>query len=126
MNPPLERILVATDGSPESESIFPAVMPLVRAYNPEVAMLYVVEDPDAPRVAPEPVAKACAVLRASRVNAYVELREGDPAPGILAAAHEGHCGLIALCTHGRTGAVRWIGDRKSTRLNSSHPSISYA
>lgn len=109
MNHPLERILVATDGSPESESIFPAVMPLVRAYNPEVALLYVVEDPDDPMVAPESVAKACAALRASNVNAYLELRGGDPARGILTAAREGHCGLIALCIHGRTGAVRWIG-----------------
>ena len=42
----LRKILVPTDGSPASESAFPAIMPLVRAYRPEVALLYVFENPE--------------------------------------------------------------------------------
>ncbi len=104
----IERILATTDGSPESESVFPAIMPLVRAYAPEVAVLYVFEDPEASFMPPARIAKACGALRASNVNAYLALREGRPAEQILRAARDSKADLIAISTHGRGGAVRLI------------------
>jgi nucleotide-binding universal stress UspA family protein len=104
----IERILVPTDGSTESEAVFPALMPIVRAYAPEVALLHVIEDPEASFMPPAPVAKACGALRASNVNAYLELREGMPAEEILRAAREKKADLIAMSTHGRSGLVRLI------------------
>jgi nucleotide-binding universal stress UspA family protein len=104
----IERILVTTDGSPESESVFPAIMPLVRAYAPEVAVLYVFEDPEASFMPPARIAKACSALRCSNVNAYLELREGVPSEQILRAAREKKADLIAISTHGRRGVVRLI------------------
>src|SRR5690348_17956974 len=35
-------------------------------------------------------------------------------------------GSLAACAGGRAALAHHAGDRKSTRLNSSHPSISYA
>jgi nucleotide-binding universal stress UspA family protein len=104
----IEKILVCTDGSPESEAAFAAIMPVVRAYAPEVAVLYVFEDPEASFMPPAKVAKACGALRASNVNAYLELREGMPAEEILKVAREKKVDLIAIATHGRRGVVRLI------------------
>ncbi len=108
MNETIKKILVPTDGSPESESAFAAIMPLVRAYAPEVAVLYVIEDPEGSFTPPARVAKACAALRASNVDAHLELREGEPAEAILRAAREKKVDLIAISTHGRGGVVRLI------------------
>jgi nucleotide-binding universal stress UspA family protein len=104
----IERILVPADGSPASESAFSAIMPLVRAYAPEVAVLHVLEDPEASFMPPAQIAKACGALRASNVNAYLELREGLPAEEILRVAREKKVDLIAMSTHGRGGVVRLI------------------
>jgi nucleotide-binding universal stress UspA family protein len=104
----IERILVPADGSPASESAFAAIMPLVRAYAPEVAVLHVLEDPEASFMPPAQIAKACGALRASNVNAYLELREGLPAEEILRVAREKKVDLIAMSTHGRGGVVRLI------------------
>src|SRR5262252_7082921 len=106
MKESFERILVPLDGSPASESVFPAIMPLVRAYAPEVAVLYVFEDPEASFNPPARIAKACSALRCTNVNAHLELREGMPAEEIVRAARDKKADLIAISTHGRGGAVR--------------------
>jgi nucleotide-binding universal stress UspA family protein len=108
MNDPIKKILVTTDGSPESESVFPAIMPIVRADDPEVSVLYVIEDPDASFMPPARLAKACGALRAANVRASLEIREGAPAEEILRAAREKKADLIAMSTHGRGGVVRLI------------------
>ena len=108
MNETIQKILVPLDGSPASESVFPAIMPLVRAYAPEVSVLYVFEDPDASYMPPARIAKACSALRHTNVNAYLELRDGMPAEEIVRAAREKKADLIAMSTHGRRGAVRLI------------------
>ena len=108
MNDPIKKILVTTDGSPESESVFPAIMPIVRAEDPEVSVLYVIEDPDASFMPPARLAKACGALRAANVRASLEVREGVPAEEILRAAREKKADLIAMSTHGRGGVARLI------------------
>jgi nucleotide-binding universal stress UspA family protein len=108
MNEQIERILVPTDGSPESEAVFSAIMPLVRAYAPEVSILYVLEDPDESFMPPARLAKACGAMRSTHVNAHLELRQGMPAEEILKVARERKADLIAMSTHGRGGVVRLI------------------
>jgi len=108
MNEHIERILVASDGSPDSEAVFSAIMPFVRADAPQVSVLYVVEDPDESFMPPARLAKACGALRSANVNAHLELRQGLPAEEILRAAQERKTDLIAMSTHGRGGAVRLI------------------
>jgi len=104
MKATIERILVAADGSQESENAFGAVMPLVRAYRPEVAVLHVLEDPDASFSPPANVAKACRALRKSGVNAHLEIREGRAAEEIARLAAKAD--LLVMSTHGRGG---WEG-----------------
>lgn len=108
MSDRVRRILVATDGSPESENAFAAMMPIVRSDDPEVALLYVFESPGASFVAPARVAKACSALRANRVNAYLELREGRPAEEIVRLARDRGSDLIVMSTHGRGGLQRLV------------------
>jgi nucleotide-binding universal stress UspA family protein len=102
----LRKILVPTDGSPASESAFPAIMPLVRAYRPEVDLLYVFENPEQAYLPPPELPKACGALRSAGVNACLELAEGKPAQEILRVAREKNADLIAMSTHGRSGLVR--------------------
>ena len=108
MESTMKRILMAIDGSPESEAVLPAIMPLVRAYGSEVVLLYVFEDPEASRVPPERIPAACAALRGAGVDVTLELRDGDPAEEILRTATMKRADLIALATHGRGGLARVI------------------
>jgi nucleotide-binding universal stress UspA family protein len=68
----------------------------------------VFEDPEASYVPPARIAKACSALRRTNVNAYLELRDGAPAEEIIRAAREKKADLIALSTHGRSGAMRLV------------------
>lgn len=104
MKDKIERILVATDGSAESEDAFAAMMPIVRMDNPEVALLVVLESPEDSFLPPARVAKACSALRANGVNAHLEIREGKPAEVIVRQAKKSD--LIVLSTHGRSGLQR--------------------
>src|SRR6185436_3337341 len=108
MNEKIQRILVPMDGSAASESVLPAIMPFVRAYAPEVAVLYVCEDPESSLAPPERIAKTCSALRGTDVNAHLELRQGMPAEEIVRAARDKKADLIAFSTHGRGGALRVI------------------
>ncbi|HVR83667.1 MAG TPA: universal stress protein, partial [Planctomycetota bacterium] len=108
MSGTLRRILVPTDGSIGSEAVFPAIMPLVRAFAPEVEILYVFEDPESSFMPPEWIGTTCAALRTAGVNAHLKLREGVPAEEILRVARDQKVDLIALSTQGRTGVVRLI------------------
>lgn len=103
-----QRILVPSDGSVDADSAFPALMPIVRAYAPEIAVLHVFEDPEAPFSLPERIAKTCATLRATDINVHLDLREGDPAEEILRTARDKRMDLIAIATHGRGGLSRMI------------------
>ncbi len=109
MSQTFRKILVPTDGSPESESVFPAIMPFVRAYAPEVDLLHVMEHPEKSFTPPERLPAACAELRSAGVNAFLKLREGDPAVEILQGARDLKADLIALSTHGRSGVGRVFG-----------------
>lgn len=102
----IDRILATSDGSPESEAVFPAIMPLVRAYGSEVVLLHVFEDPEASHTPPDRVTAACAALRGAGLNATLELRDGEPAEEILRTATMKRADLIALATHGRGGLPR--------------------
>jgi nucleotide-binding universal stress UspA family protein len=108
MNDALERILVPTDGSLESEAAFAAILPLVKAYAPEVTVLYVFEDPYASYYPPAQVAKVCRGVRTAGMNAHLELREGKPAEEILLAAKARKVDLIAMSSHGRGGVSRLV------------------
>ena len=104
MNERIERILVTTDGSDESEHAFAAMMPIVRADDPQVTVLHVLDGPNASFEPPARIAKACSALRENGVDARLELREGKPAMEIVGLAAEQD--LLVMSTHGRGGFKR--------------------
>jgi nucleotide-binding universal stress UspA family protein len=100
----IERILVTTDGSTESEHAFAAMMPVVRSDDPDVAVLHVVEQREDSFRPPERVVKACRALRENGVNARLEIRDGRPAEEIARLGNR--MDLVVMATHGRSGFRR--------------------
>lgn len=123
----LNSILVALDGSHESEAVLPHVEELAPPVGAAVTLLQVV----APQhytvvgesIAPVPYAdqelatvKAGAErylqyiatrLRDSGVSATSIIRIGSPPQEIIDYADEMKAGLVAMATHGRSGVSRW-------------------
>jgi len=106
MSDRIRRILVTADGSSEAETAFAAVLPLLKAEAPEVAVLHVLESPDASFTPPAQVARACRALRSNGVAAHLELREGKPAWEIARLANR--MDLVVMSTHGRSGLKRLV------------------
>lgn len=116
----IARILVALDGSAESESVLEGTAELARAFNAVVLLVMVLapvlgvtmraeqapllDDPDAAAY----LASKQEELTAAGVVVERMIRRGDPATQILACAEEHHADLVALATHGRSGVRRWL------------------
>lgn len=109
MNHPFRKILIPTDGSPASEAVFPAILPLIRAYDPEALLFYVFEDPHEPAQFPDRVRSTGATLRAAGADIRLLMRAGNPAQEILRMARNEKVDLIAMATQGRRGVLRMIG-----------------
>lgn len=108
MKPKLQQIVAATDGSPESEEAFAAMMPLVRADRPEVSVLHVFKDAAAPAAPPPAVVRQAEALRAQGIDAHAVIRVGNPPDEILRFAGDRDADLIVLSTHGREGLRRIV------------------
>lgn len=111
----IERIVVALDGSDRAASILPLVGELADRFNAEIVLATVVSGPDEAARA-EARAEATKWLEA-RKNPIADCGCGvrirvvsgaDPAKAMLEIAKTEWAGLLALTTHGRTGASRWI------------------
>ena len=117
----LARMLVALDGSKESEQILEVVIPLAKRAGARVTVLYV--DWAAPTDTPTQAAKRraqreedvrdwlaapIAQLERERVTFGVEIVQGDVAEQIVRAADPEHFDLLAISTHGRSGLGRWL------------------
>lgn len=117
----VERILVPLDGSPLAGSITPSVLELARLFQAQVVLLHVggampilLDTPMLdPTLAPTPeeLARAVEPVRAqlalAGLRARVEVAYGPPAAQIVAEAERAPGTLLAMTTHGRTGALRW-------------------
>ncbi len=117
----VERILVPLDGSPLAASIAPTVLDLARLFQAEVMLLHVGGAMpillDTPMLdptllpTPEELARAVEPVRAqlalAGLRARIEVAYGPPAAQIIAEAERHPATLLAMTTHGRTGALRW-------------------
>jgi nucleotide-binding universal stress UspA family protein len=121
-----QRILVALDGSEVSEAVLPHVVALAKANRSKVQVLQVVdlmgltladaENGGAPsgvlsqlqEGASAYVASIAARLKAQGLDADGLTAAGGVATSILRAATRFKADLIAMGTHGRTGAGRWV------------------
>ncbi|HYE98840.1 MAG TPA: universal stress protein [Planctomycetota bacterium] len=100
------RILVPVDGSEESESILPALMPLLRGLPAQVALLQVVDKSDDLDAAQRGLHRLSQSLLAEGILASHRTEWGRPAEEIEYHAREEGFDLLAMATHGRSGLRR--------------------
>jgi nucleotide-binding universal stress UspA family protein len=111
----IERIVVALDGSDRAAAILPLVGELADRFNAEIVLAHVVQgNDDATRA--EAQAEASRWLAAAQ-NKVADcgcgarqriVADDNPARAMLEIAKTEWAGLLALTTHGRTGAQRWV------------------
>ena len=102
----IHRIVAAFDGSEPSEEAFAAMMPIIRADQPDVAVLYVYPAPAMSYFPPPRLAEACDRLRAEGVDAHLTIREGEPVEEILTYLKQRQPDLLVMETEGRAGIRR--------------------
>lgn len=133
----LQRILVPTDGSPESEKAIPIAAQIARAQGAELVVVRSIEpapwlaaagpEPAATDVfeemletieqeAQESLARIEADLQAQGLRARAETLHGSPAATLLdwEVAHEPD--LLVMATHGRSGLARFTMGSVTDRL----------
>jgi nucleotide-binding universal stress UspA family protein len=120
-----KRALVPLDGSSVAEAIIPFILDIAGPLDMEVILLRVVEpivpiviegsrhveveDVEARRTdAEEYLAPLAVELRNKAVRVESQVRRGNPADEIVAAARETGADLIAMSTHGRGGLGRLV------------------
>ena len=139
------RILLTLDGSKESEAVIPYVQELATRLKAEVILFQVVPPPSPVITIPGETmqipytpaqvelwkADALAYLekmadefKSRRIKARSEVKEGDPAQEIIAAADEAKADLVAMSTHGRSGIRRWaLGSTAGKVLHGGNTSL---
>lgn len=115
------RIVVALDGSDQASSILPQVVEIAKLYDSEVILLNAVETlvgdfspgdlavaawNDAEAYLERERAKLEDELPATKLR--IKVVPGPAAAAIVDAAADLGADLLALTTHGRTGASRWL------------------
>jgi nucleotide-binding universal stress UspA family protein len=129
----MRTILVPLDGSTLAERIMPSVRVLAPLMGARVELLHVVSEADryhlladsegldevggvplAPSAweplrqnAQRYLAELAAALKASGIEAGVDVQFGRPDEAIVEAAERAHVRLIAMATHGYSGIKRW-------------------
>ena len=120
-----KRAVVSLDGSPVAEAIIPFILEIARPLDMEVVLVRVnrpippdviegsrhviVEDPETSRIdAEEYLAPVAVELRKQGVRVRTQVRRGQPAEEIVAAARDTGADLIAMTTHGRSGLGRLL------------------
>jgi len=117
----IASVLVPLDASPTSAQVLESLIPLARTFGTRLTLLFVDWDAatDTPtqaarrremrsREVDEWLAGPMARLSAEGIEAGVRIVHGDVAEEILRAAEPGAFDLLALSTHGRSGASRWL------------------
>lgn len=118
-----DRILVPTDGSPESEDAIDEAMELAELTDATVVALYVVDTSDYSALpeskwsalqeelyaeGEEAVAAVAECGEAAGVEVEELVVEGSPHEVILDTAGEEDCDAIVMGTHGRSGVERFL------------------
>ena len=114
------KILVPLDGSPLAEGILSQVSEIARLHESRVillrvgfALVFPGADPAEAQLgtmleAEDYIEGVRKRLEAGGIAAETAVRYGFPAEEILTHAQRNGVDLIAMATHGRTGAVRWV------------------
>ena len=111
------RILVPVDGSGDSESILPAILPIVRSRPSEVTLLRVVSDVEDENIARGALHRLARALLLDGVRAVSRLEWGRPEEEIEYLARPSRHDFVAMTTHGRSGLRRaFLGSTAETIL----------
>jgi nucleotide-binding universal stress UspA family protein len=109
-NPRLRRILIPLDGSTTAEAVLSHLRRIVDRHESQLILLQAL--PPVPTGSEEDAEKYLRRISFQLTNegypAHHVLRRGMPADAILDVAEEAQATLIAMTTHGRTGAARWV------------------
>jgi nucleotide-binding universal stress UspA family protein len=100
------RLLVPLDGSPEAESVLPALMPLFRTRKVRLTLLGVGCGDDYSESMELYLTRLWTSLALDGIVSETRAEWGEPADEIIRAATPEHFDLIAMATHGRTGLRR--------------------
>jgi nucleotide-binding universal stress UspA family protein len=100
------RMLVPLDGSPEAESILPALMPLFRSQKVRLTLLGVAPREDAASTVELYLGRLQTSLLVDAIPSEIKVAWGDPVDEIARAAQEAPIDLIAMASHGRMGLHR--------------------
>jgi nucleotide-binding universal stress UspA family protein len=106
MNEGRLRLLVPLDGSPEAESVLPALMPLFRTRKFRLTLLGVGTADESSETMELYLTRLWTSLAMDGIPATTKAEWGDPADEILRTAKPEHFDLIAMATHGREGLRR--------------------
>jgi nucleotide-binding universal stress UspA family protein len=106
----LNRILVPLDGSTHAEAILSQLRRILPPHESEVILVQATSH--APWASDDDIEKymrrAAFLLTNDGYPTNFLIRRGSPAEAILETAANVGASLIALTTHGRTGAARWV------------------
>jgi nucleotide-binding universal stress UspA family protein len=119
----LNRILVPLDGSAHAEAILSQLRRILPPHETHLTLLQAI--PFAPWTNEEEAQKYLRRVAFQLTNegypSTPKLRAGSPAETILETAMSEHASLIALTTHGRTGAERWLFGSVTERILHASP-----
>jgi len=114
-----QKILVALENSQADETLIPHIAKLAKLHGSDLLLVHVADgfvarnfnqlslmESDEMKEDRAYLENAAANLRTSGLNVDTYLALGDPAQGILKAADDSHCDLIAMTAHGH----RLLGD----------------
>jgi nucleotide-binding universal stress UspA family protein len=102
-----QRVVVPLDGSQFAESILPLILQIAGPLDFEVSLVRVAR-PDEPAVAGPYLEGIARQLASQGVRVRSEVRKGDPAEQIVAAARETRADLIAMTTKGHGAFARLL------------------
>lgn len=109
-----KKILVALDGSEQSEQVLGSVAELASSFGSELTLLAVTDDDgsmagtDDERPAAEYLKTRARQLQQQGLSASSATEHGEPAETIIAVAERESCDLIAMATHRSSTIARWV------------------
>ena len=104
----IERILVPLDGSELAESVLPYVRHMAVSTGAGVRLITVVKDESDREKANSYLRSRQERLGLEAIETSVTASGNGEAEGILSEAEGWNADLIAMSTHGRSGAMRWV------------------
>jgi nucleotide-binding universal stress UspA family protein len=100
------RMLVPLDGTPEAESVLPALLPLFRTQKVRLTLFGVQLPGESPSSLDVYLGRLRTSLLLDGVTSETRVASGEPSEEILRAGKPAEFDLIAMATHGRAGLHR--------------------